>query len=622
MVVGGAQLLTPGSGDAHIVPEEPWHPVAGGYLRSVFYLNLPPIDWRLIAQEYEGVVEVGYGVSSVYAGLAAANGAVDHPAAIRAAIEAQDPLALYATSTRALSQLVRHHLETAAASLDNPGAAQDEVLRAQALFRALSEDWLDQFDSAAFSSLGRRWLELSNSIGSAGVGGVARRSSTASAFNAALAEINEYLIDNYETAPAATLSWYAPTPISVLDTGTQDLRPQPALPPGSNLNDQDPLPRLVLNFEERGIDEADLFLVAYGDMMFDSPEIFGSPARDIGIACSTCHNRSDINREFFIPGISSRPGGADVDGHFFNPRFNDRRSDALDAPSLRGIRFTGPYGRDGRFGSLRNFVRNVIVNEFAGDEPTPLMLDALVGYMLEFDWLPNPMLNTDGSLAAGASAAAQRGERLFRQPFRSMSGMSCATCHDPTANFKDTKRHDIGSGNPASAGALDSAFETPTLLNVRFTAPYMHDGSLQTLTDVIDWFDQRYSLGLSPRQASDLLAYVETVGDGVDPFEVFDDDNTPFRLAWEELSTFATTLETLIPAQDAFHADIMIDTVAADLRADASGLVDSGQAPMVFELADGLRAIQDSYTDDDWSAAATGWERWKQLADRYGPQLR
>ena len=206
MVVGGAQLLTPGSGDAHIVPEEPWHPVAGGYLRSVFYLNLPPIDWRLIAQEYEGVVEVGYGVSSVYAGLAAANGAVDHPAAIRAAIEAQDPLALYATSTRALSQLVRHHLETAAASLDNPGAAQDEVLRAQALFRALSEDWLDQFDSAAFSSLGRRWLELSNSIGSAGVGGVARRSSTASAFNAALAEINEYLIDNYETAPAATLT--------------------------------------------------------------------------------------------------------------------------------------------------------------------------------------------------------------------------------------------------------------------------------------------------------------------------------------------------------------------------------------------------------------------------------
>ena len=623
LVLGGAQLLAPPSGAAHIVPEEPWHPVAGGYLRALFYLNLRPIDWDLVAAEYEGVVEAGYGVQSVYGGLALANGdGIDHPQAIRAAVTARDAAALYAASTRAVSQLVRHHLDAAAAALATPGAAQDELLRAQAVYRALAEDWLEQFDPAAFVRLGRRWLELSTSVGTAGIGGAARVNSARTRFDAARREISNYLIANYEAGEVAPQSWYAPTPAVALQTLGRGFRPQPALPPGSNLNDQAPLPRLVLNFEERGIDEADLFLVAYGDMLFDSPQIFGSPARDLGIACSVCHNRSDINREFFIPGISSRPGGADVDGHFFNPRFNDRRADALDTPSLRGIRFTGPYGRDGRFGSLRNFVRNVIVNEFAGAEPTPLMLDALVAYLFEFDWLPNPRLNRDGSLAAGASPAARRGEQLFRQPFPTMGAMACATCHDPAANFKDTRRHDIGTGNPSSRGAFDSAFETPTLLGVRFTAPYLHDGSLATLGEVIDWFDQRFSLELTTLQKSDLLAYLEAIGDGVEPFEVFDAEHTTFRLFWEELSTFASTLETLIPARDGFHADLLIDTVAPDLVVDAAALVDTRQAPMVFELAALLRAIQESYRGGDWDTAAEQWTLWQQLADEYGPQFR
>ena len=66
LVLGGVQLLAPPSGNSHIVPEEPWHPVAGGYLRALFYLNLRPVDWKLVAAEYEGVVEAGYGVQSVY----------------------------------------------------------------------------------------------------------------------------------------------------------------------------------------------------------------------------------------------------------------------------------------------------------------------------------------------------------------------------------------------------------------------------------------------------------------------------------------------------------------------------------------------------------------------------
>jgi cytochrome c peroxidase len=623
LVLGGAQLLAPPSSDAHIVPEEPWHPVAGGYLRALFYLNLRPIDWDLVAAEYAGVVEAGYGVQSVYQGLALANGdGIDHPQAIRAAVNARDAAALYAASTRAVSQLVRYHLDSAAAALDTPGAAQDELLRAQAVYRALAEDWLEQFAPEAFVRLGRRWLELSTSVGTAGIGEAARVSSARTRFDTARQEISDYLIANYETGEVTPQSWYAPTPALALRTLGSDFRPQPALPPGSNLNDQAPLPRLVLNFEERGIDEKDLFLVAYGDMLFDSPAIFGSPARELAISCSTCHNRSDINRDLFIPGISVRPGGADVDGHFFNPRFNDRRADALDTPSLRGIRFTAPYGRDGRFGSLREFTRNVIVNEFAGAEPTPLMLDALVSYLLEFDWLPNPLLRTDGSLTEEAERAAVRGERVFARPLRGMGGLSCASCHIPGSNFRDGLQHDIGSGNPASPGALDSAFDTPTLLNASFSAPYLHDGSIATLDGVVEWFDSRFDLRLSRRDKADLTAYLEAVGGGVDPFEVFDADNTLFMLFWGELSTFISTLGTLIPDRDRFHADLLIDTVVPDLIADAGALEDTRQVPLVLELVERLRAIQAAWQTDDWQAAEALWREYQEVEAEYGPRFR
>lgn len=246
------------------------------------------------------------------------------------------------------------------------------------------------------------------------------------------------------------------------------------------------MPRLVLNFEERGIDEAELPLIAFGDMLFDSPNIFGEPARSLGITCSTCHNRSDINQSFFIPGISHQPGAVDVRGSFFNPLFNDQRRGSLDIPTLRGLRFTGPYGRDGRFASLSEFTRNVIVSEFGGPEPTPFQLDALVAYMLEFDFLPNARLDGMGRLTDGATAAELRGEELFRRPFAQMEARSCASCHVPSSAFLDRQSHNIGSGSEGYGGAMDGYLDTPTLLGINFTAPYFHDGSQPTLASVVD----------------------------------------------------------------------------------------------------------------------------------------
>ena len=237
--------------------------------------------------------------------------------------------------------------------------------------------------------------------------------------------------------------------------------------------------------------------------------------------------------------------------------------------------------------------------------------------MLEFDFLPNPKLDTGGRLTAAASEAARRGESLFRKPFAQMDGKSCATCHVPSANFLDRRAHSIGSGEHGYSDSRDGAFDTPTLLGTRFTAPYFHDGSLPTLASVVEWFDSRFALKLSGKQRADLTAYLEAVGDADQPYERYQGRHTPFRLAFEELTTFASTLDTLLPARDAFHARLMIDTVAADLAADASGMANLPAKTKVYELAGILADVGTAIDDKDWKTAGEHWAAFKKLQGQY-----
>jgi cytochrome c peroxidase len=615
LLLAGGALIAPLN--AHIVSEEPWHPAAAGYRWMMFIGDLEPVPWDLLREAYERphpAAVTGRPAKEFFATLPAnADKAIDQ------AIASKDRQALYEAGTRAMSQLVRAALADAAPGLARPGVAQQRLLEAQALYRAFA-DFVAQADPQAGKRLGLAWLELSSSIGSAGVLGIGAVAPDREAFEAARGELERYLIANFEPQRFAVRKKLTPLPETIV-AAQGEVKIAPWLPPGSNLNDQEPLPKLVLNFEERKIKEKDLPLVAYGDMLFDSPLIFGEPARSLGIACSTCHNRGDINQTFFIPGISHQKGAVDVRGSFFNPLFNDRRRSSLDIPSLRGLRFTGPYGRDGRFGSLREFVRNVIVSEFAGPEPTPFMLDALVAYMLEFDFLPNSKLDEQGRLTDKASPAARRGEQLFRKPFAQMDGKSCASCHIPSANFLDRRAHTIGSAALGYEDARDAAYDTPTLLGARFTAPYFHDGSLPTLASVVDWFDKRYQLRLSRAERADLTAYLEAIGDADEPYQKFAGRETPFRLNWEELTTFASTFDTLLPLRDAKHAELMLATVADDLAVDASAMTNVVAKPKVYELADLLQGVRKSVAAGDWSTAEKLWADFKQLQEKYDAEM-
>ncbi|NIS10050.1 MAG: cytochrome C [Candidatus Dadabacteria bacterium] len=605
---------------AHIVKEQPWHPLPASYLRSVFYLNLKPVNWDLVEKEYSSQVESGYDYGSVYEILDQITkfSSTNYQAEIKAAISSKNKEQVYQVTTDALSNYIRFLLSKAEENIDNPSKASLYISNSKELYRAF-EKFIQKYDEQNYVILGKAWLNMNTSLGSRGVLGAAERKPDIATFTKSKKAIEDYLIANYEKSVRKKVLIPIPLGVDKSVTKKSDLN---WLPPGTNLNDQVPLPRLVLNFEERGHDEKDLFLVAYGDMLFDSKEIFGSPANDLGIACSKCHNRSDINKSFFIPGISHKPGSIDVDGQFFNPLFNDHRNDSIDIPSLRGIRFTAPYGRDGRFASLRDFVRNVIVNEFGGAEPTPLMLDALVTYMLEFDWLPSQYLNPDGTLNENASKQAKRGEILFNKKFDSMGGRACSSCHIPSSNFIDGLRHDIGSGNASSPNARDSFFDTPTLINVKYTAPYFHDGSLENLSDVVQWFDNKYKLKLNEKEKSDLTAYLDEVGTGEEPFENFDYENTQFTLDWSELSTFLSTLNTLIPAEDKFHIALLLNTVSKDLKFDAAGLKNLDQSSLVYELTDKLDNILDAVEKNDWQTSASLWLEYKELENKYGPKFK
>ena len=582
--------------------DTPWLPEAAAYRLTLFLGNLTPVPWDELGRAWEEPYRGSEYTQGALDWLAGQSSLPTEP--LTAAIAREDRAAVFEAATRIISARIDEELDAALAA-ESPAAAQQAVRTARELYRAI-EDHLAAADPEAARALGRAWLELSSATGSTGVLGAGATEPDLNAMATARVVVSDYLAANYRVADFAPRTTLTAVPETIALSGRAVTLPA-TLPPGSDIFDQDPLPLLVLGFEEQGIDETDLPLIAYGDMLFDSPEIFSGPAREIGIACSTCHNRSDINQRFFIPGASHQPGAVDVDGAFFNPMFNDRRADPIDIPSLRGLRFTGPYGRDGRFASIRDFTRNVIVNEFAGAEPTPFMLDALVAYMTEFDFLPNAMLTGDGRLTEAAPEAAQRGAAIFNQPFDGLNGKSCASCHVPDGNFLDRQAHDIGSVIPAYEGSRGGALDTPTLLGTVYTAPYFHDGSMPTLAAVVNWFDTTKSLGLSESERADLTAYLETVGAADEPYEDFDTENTPFRLAFAELTTFASTLDTLLPRRDTQHILLLTDTVAADLAADASTMANLVARPEIYSLAEHLAAVGAEVRADNWAAAEASW---------------
>jgi cytochrome c553 len=326
---------------------------------------------------------------------------------------------------------------------------------------------------------------------------------------------------------------------------------QTGLPVGSDLNDDAANnPREIFHSEAaRGRRS---YLSNLGNLAFNSPYTLGETAQKAHMSCGTCHVNGASNARLFIPGLSTRPGTFDTTGPLFNPKSDNGVLDPVTIPSLRGARYQAPYGHDGRTGSLRDFVHNVIVNEFAGREPSPQILDAIVAYVDDIDFLPNPNLDATGRLKPSADLSLRRGQALFSKPFPHDHSVSCASCHVPSAAFVDHREHDVGSGG---------LFKTPTLLNADFNGPYFHDGRFDSYAQVVDHFNRVFDLGLGTRDRADLATYLAAIGNGVRP---------EYRLTGvnvlEDENGFASVLDIAIAQHDIEVVALATRTVSEQLQ--------------------------------------------------------
>jgi cytochrome c peroxidase len=161
------------------------------------------------------------------------------------------------------------------------------------------------------------------------------------------------------------------------------------------------------------------------------------------------------------------------------------------------------------------------VNEGLGEPNAGLSqdLDALAEYCNTFE------VDTLSPHAAGPSKlapAAERGRQLFLS-----EAVGCANCHSgpyytdssgsgtarlPRDSFK---LHDVGTGNDDATEKMGPKFDTPTLIGVYRSAPYLHHGKAATLRDVLVDQNQGDRHGktshLKPNEIDDLVEFLKSL---------------------------------------------------------------------------------------------------------------
>jgi len=267
-----------------------------------------------------------------------------------------------------------------------------------------------------------------------------------------------------------------------------------------------------------------------GKALFFDPRLSGSDA----FACATCHN-PEMGWEDGLPRSFGETG----------------KQLARHTPTLLNLAWSLRFGWDGRIPTLEGFVLGPISNPHEMNQNLDTLiseLTALSGYRELFaKAFPGQKPAVDHvSLAIAAfertivappsafdawidgdenaiSAAAKAGFRLFNEK------AGCGQCHKGW-NFTDNAFHDIGIADPdfGRGGLADAAaetrhaFKTPTLRQIDHRAPFMHDGSLDSLDAVITHYAEKFQrrptlakeinpLSLDAHEKFNLLAFLGTL---------------------------------------------------------------------------------------------------------------
>ena len=245
-------------------------------------------------------------------------------------------------------------------------------------------------------------------------------------------------------------------------------------------------------------------------------------SRNGKVACATCH---DPRRAF----TDGRPLAVGVFG----------RKGTRSAPTLVNRGYGAAFFWDGRVRTLEEQVLKPIQDPNEMDltieeasrrvkvsrAELAAALASYVRTILSGNAPLDRYLNGDRE---ALSAEARRGLNLFR------GKANCTACH-VGPNFTDERFHNTGvawregqlrdpgrfavTSNEADRGA----FKTPTLREIARTPPYMHDGSIATLEDVIEFYNrggnrnphldaELRSFELSGEEKQALLAFLRSLG--------------------------------------------------------------------------------------------------------------
>ncbi len=121
---------------------------------------------------------------------------------------------------------------------------------------------------------------------------------------------------------------------------------------------------------------------------------------------------------------------------------------------------------------------------------------AIDEYVESLQPVPSPYL-----VAGELSERAVRGRSLFESA-------GCVACHS-SGLYTNKKAYDVGTSKLLDEG---QPFDTPSLIEVWRTAPYLHDGRAETVVDVLKTHNpgdsHGHTSGLTDEQIADLAEYV------------------------------------------------------------------------------------------------------------------
>lgn len=121
--------------------------------------------------------------------------------------------------------------------------------------------------------------------------------------------------------------------------------------------------------------------IAIGRSAFRTPALLGGVAARLGLSCAICHRNARTNPAFSFPGVSGRPGTADVTTAILSSHRNDGIFNPRPIPDLAAPEDKRLISREPATRGLEKFINGAIIEEFDGPPPTVRVLQGLNAYV-------------------------------------------------------------------------------------------------------------------------------------------------------------------------------------------------------------------------------------------------